>query len=171
MKNLAIVGGMKIAASQLRTLRLVRTVGAAWACAVFVAQLPAWAGKAEPPVGDVAALRAAWGRFLDVPRDYTFAPSSRLVRTYAFSEFDCELHEQANGPGTTQRVLLTLPKELHGKAPAVVVPYYFPEAMIGRELETGQPLPRYAGRAFMADLARRGFICASAEKYAWPGGL
>ena len=165
MKNLAIVGGMKIAASQLRTLRLVRTVGAAWACAVFVAQLPAWAGKAEPPVGDVAALRAAWGRFLDVPRDYTFAPSSRLVRTYAFSEFDCELHEQANGPGTTQRVLLTLPKELHGKAPAVVVPYYFPEAMIGRELETGQPLPRYAGRAFMADLARRGFICASADAY------
>ena len=106
-----------------------------------------------------------WHRHLDAPEGYSFRHEAQLVKRYSFPDFDCELYEQANGPGTRQRVVMALPKGLKGNAPAVVVPFYFPEAMLGFELETQEPLPTYADRTIMADLARRGFVCASADAY------
>ena len=123
--------------------------------------LVASAFGADVPV----AVGEAWHRFLDVPKGYSFRHEVRLVKRYAFRDFDCELYEQANGPGTRQRVVMALPKGLAGKAPAVVVPFYFPEAMLGFELESQEPLPTYADRTIMADLAQRGFVCASADAY------
>ena len=106
-----------------------------------------------------------WHRYLDPPADYSFEPSVRLVRKYSFEEFDAELLEQANGPATVQRVLKVLPKNISGRLPAVVVPFYFPEAMIGFELDSREPLPKYSHITMMADLARRGFVCISADSY------
>ncbi len=106
-----------------------------------------------------------WSRYLDPPKGYRFEPDVHFVKAYSFEEVDVELLLQANGPGTVQRVLKVFPKHLEEAIPAVVVPYYFPEGVLGFELETGEPLPRYAGLEMMAHLARRGFACISADAY------
>lgn len=104
-------------------------------------------------------------RYLDVPQDYEYESSDTLIKVYSFDDFDAELLVQANGPGTSQRVLKVFPKEYEDQLPAVVVPFYFPEGMIGFELDTCDSLPRYAGIEMMAHLASRGFACISADSY------
>jgi dienelactone hydrolase len=103
-------------------------------------------------------------QYLQVPEDYVFEAEVKAVGTYEFDHFDAELLLQKNGPDTWQRVLKVFPKEYEGRLPAVVVPFYFPEAMLGSELD-GTPLPKYAGIEMMAHLASRGFACISADAY------
>ncbi len=129
--------------------------------ALVLTALPLAAGGRMPRCRE----SAAWHRYLDPPKEYRFEHSSHLVKTWSFEDFDVEMLVQANGPGTEQRVLKVFPKHFEGKIPAVVVPFYFPEAMIGFEPETGEVYPNYAGIKMMADLARRGFACISAESY------
>lgn len=106
-----------------------------------------------------------WMEYLAVPEGYRYEKSVKILKEYSFEDFDAVMYEQSNGPGTTQRVLKVYPKNLTGKAPAVVVPFYFPEAMVGFELGTGEVLPRYEKIAMMADLARRGYVSISADSY------
>ena len=110
--------------------------------------------------------RNIWLQYLKVPQEYKFTPEVQLVKSYSFEKFDAELLLQKNGPDTWQRVLKVFPKNhKDGKHPAVVVPYYFPEAMIGMDLETVETLPKYVGVEIMAHLAERGFACISADSY------
>lgn len=125
--------------------------------------LAALVAGAAPDTGD--SMRGRWARYLAPPAGYRFGHRVALLKKYSFPECDCELYEQANGPGTVQRVLVAFPKGLKGSAPGVVAPFYFPEAMLGFELETHEPLGKYAGITFMSDLARRGFVCATADAY------
>lgn len=104
-----------------------------------------------------------WFRELGRPANYDYAPSMKLVKKYSFPACDAELYLQANGPGTFQRVVKAFPKNFTGRLPAVAVPFYFPEAMLGWELETGEPLPRYDGVSIMLDLVKRGYMTASAD--------
>jgi hypothetical protein len=60
---------------------------------------------------------------------------------------------------------MLLPKHLEGRAPAVVVPFYFPEAMLGFDPATGEELPRYRGLEMMRHLTARGYITVSADAY------
>ena len=106
-----------------------------------------------------------WMQYIKVPQEYAFTPETQLVKSYSFEKFDAELLLQKNGPDTWQRVLKVFPKNQEAELPAVVVPFYFPEAMIGFELETEEPLPKYFGIEMMAHLAERGFACISAESY------
>ena len=106
-----------------------------------------------------------WKKRLAVPENYTFEHSLKLLKKYEFEDCDAELYLNANGPGTFQRLLKVFPKNLKAAAPAVAVPFYFPEAMIGFELESLEPLPAYAGITMMRDLAKRGIITASADSY------
>lgn len=106
-----------------------------------------------------------WMDLLTPPQDYTFIPCVKHIKSWSFETFDAELYQQNNGPGTTQRVMVTLPKKISGKLPAVVVPFYFPEAMIGFEPDTLEVLPRYEKIAMAKDLAERGFITISADAY------
>lgn len=110
-------------------------------------------------------LRAEWEKRLSVPENYTFQKSFELIKKYEFPECHAELYLQANGPGTVQRVLKVFPKEISSPAPAVVVPFYFPEAMLGFELETQENLPFYAEVTMMSDLAKQGVITISAQAY------
>lgn len=112
-----------------------------------------------------AGLRDDWTKALAVPEGYSFTRRIDYVKTWRFPEFDVEFYRQANGPGTSQRVFLALPKNLAGRRPAVLVPFYFPEAMLGFDPETGARLPRYEKIAMMADLAKRGFVTISADAY------
>ena len=107
-----------------------------------------------------------WLQYLTVPQEYGFAPEVQFVKSYSFEKFDAELLLQKNGPDTWQRVLKVFPKNhKEGKLPAVVVPYYFPEAMIGVDLETAEVFPKYVGVEMMVHLAERGFACISADSY------
>ena len=116
-----------------------------------------------------------WSAYLDPPSDYAaFHRSVKKVAEYGFPGFTVEEYRQANGPDTVQRVMMAVPKDAKGRLPAVVAPFYFPEAMLGFDPKTGgvesplaagTNLTRYAGITFMADLARRGYITISADAY------
>jgi len=106
-----------------------------------------------------------WGDLLQVPGNYTFEHKITPECVYSYEDFDVEIYFQNNGPGTRQRVCKVLPKNLDHAAPAVVVPFYFPEAMVGFEFDTLEELPRFSEVAMMNHLVRRGFICISAEAY------
>ncbi len=115
-------------------------------------------------VAGAGELPAEWSA-LAVPAGYAFERRLARVREWTFPDFTVEFYRQANGPGTEQRVFLAVPKKRAGRCPAVAVPFYYPEAMLGFDPETGAPLPRFAGVTMLADLARRGFVAASADAY------
>ena len=110
-------------------------------------------------------LMESWLGMIGQPKEYRYQPSFELIKRVVHAEFDGELYRQANGPGTFQRTLLALPKNLSGRVPAVAVPFYFPEAMLGFELDTGELLPSYSGIEMMLHLLRRGFAVISADAY------
>ena len=104
--------------------------------------------------------------YLAVPENYDFPEETVQVVSCPFEEFNAEILYQRNGPDTWQRVVKVLPKNIGDKQlPAVVVPFYFPDAMLGFDLATGDSLPRYKGVEIMLHLVRRGFICISAESF------
>ncbi len=120
-----------------------------------------------PPALFAAPLHDDWAKPLSVPAGYTFERKVEPVKTWKFADFDVESYRQANGPGTSQRVFVAVPKaqKFPGRRPGVVVPFYFPECMIGFDPETGERLPKYEKISMMADLAKRGFVTISADAY------
>ena len=106
-----------------------------------------------------------WLDLLGTPSCYEFEKQCNLIKRYSLDDIDLELYVQSNGPGTFQRIIMALPKKLTAPAPAVVVPFYFPEAMLGFDPETGEVLEKFSHIAMTADLARRGVIAATAEAY------
>lgn len=113
----------------------------------------------------MADLKQKWLDAIGYPSDTGRYGSAELVSTFACEEFDGEWYRQENGAGRYQRVLLLLPKHLVGKVPAVVVPFYFPEAMLGFDPATGEELPRYRGLEIMRHLVKRGYAVISADAY------
>lgn len=109
--------------------------------------------------------KAEWLNRLGFPENYEFQPSLERISRFEHPEFIGEWYTQANGPDTTQRVLLLLPKNAEKSVPGVVVPFYFPEAMLGFDPATGETLPSYAGIAMMLHLVRRGYAVVSADAY------
>lgn len=104
-------------------------------------------------------------KYIDPPVGYVATGVVEPGERYPFETFDVEYYMQSDGPGTSQRVVMVFPKNCPAKIPAVVVPFYFPEAMIGMDPRTGESLPRYAGIEMMARLAERGIASISAESY------
>lgn len=105
-----------------------------------------------------------WKTYLDVPDGYDYGTSIVLQDKYSFDNVNVEVLVQRNGPETYQRVFKVFPKSCDGPLPAVVVPFYFPEAMLGFELD-GTPLEKYAGIEMISHLVARGFACISADAY------
>ncbi|MGN0832072.1 MAG: family 10 glycosylhydrolase [Kiritimatiellia bacterium] len=121
---------------------------------------------------EIVRESAEW---LAAPRGYGDGLGAvRKEAVYACRDCFVERYSQANGPGTHQKVLLVLPKSGQ-RHPAVVVPFYFPEAMLGfdpargdrdsGDLKADDPLRRFAGIPYMLDLVRRGYAAVSAEAY------
>ena len=109
--------------------------------------------------------RELWARFMDPPADYAFTPEVKLLRKFDWPECDGELYLQKNGPSTYQRILFTFPKNMKGKAPGLVVPYYTPEGMIARDFETGKDIPGQLCVAMMRMAAERGWAAASGDTF------
>jgi len=111
------------------------------------------------------SVKQQWLTEIGVPAKSGEYGSLTLLTKFDNEEFDGELYSQTNGPGTSQRVLFLFPKNLTKPAPAVLVPFYFPEAMVGFDPVTGEPLPRFGEVAMMLHLVRRGYITVSADSY------
>jgi len=105
-----------------------------------------------------------WLDMIGRPRNYHYERHLRLIRKIETDEFDGELYEQANGPGTVQKTLLMLPKTVDTKRPAVVVPFYYPDRVAGYHLDTLEPTNEPV-IAFGLHLVRRGYIVVTAEAY------
>lgn len=109
-------------------------------------------------------LNQKWLAAIGRPDKYDFKHDMRLIRKFKTPEFDGELYEQANGPGTVQKTLLMLPKTICGKLPAVVVPFYYPDRAAGYNLDTleSEGVPN---NALALHLVRRGYAAITAEAY------
>ena len=111
------------------------------------------------------SLKKKWLDALGAPDDETKYGKATLVSTFSHEEFDAELYHQENGEGRYQRVLMLFPKNLTKPAPAVAVPFYFAEALLGFDLVSGEKFERYEGVEMMLHLVRRGYVTASADSY------
>ena len=94
-------------------------------------------------------------------------PEGKLtfVKKYTYDQFDIEMYVQSNGPDTVQRVSMVIPKSAKNPCPAVVVPFYYPEAMMGFNPENGEKITKFGDIPMMIHLAERGYITISAEAY------
>lgn len=88
-----------------------------------------------------------------------------FVKCYKCETFDIELYTQPNGPDTVQRVMMVIPHNIKKPCPAVAVPFYCPEKMLGLNPETGEKLERFVDVPLMIQLAERGYITISADAY------
>lgn len=110
-------------------------------------------------------LRKKWSDALgQIERDADYG-KTELIKKISFEEFDGEIYLQNNGGKRVQRTLVLFPKNLEGRAPAIAIPFYFPDALLALDLETGEELEYYKGLEMMLHLVRRGYIVASAEAY------
>ncbi|MBQ2967887.1 MAG: acetylxylan esterase [Clostridia bacterium] len=88
-----------------------------------------------------------------------------FVKRYAYEDFDLEVYVQRNDPKSFQRIMMAFPKKLTAPCPAVVVPFYYPEAMLGFDPATQEICEKFTEISMMRDLVKRGYITASADSY------
>ncbi len=88
-----------------------------------------------------------------------------LLASYEYETFTLELYRQPLENGTWQRVMMAFPRNVSFPAPAVVTPFYYPEAMLGFDPATGEKLEFFAGIEMMLHLVHRGYITACADSY------
>ncbi len=106
-----------------------------------------------------------WLDWIEKPSD-SFEPNlSPVLKTFALEGCRGELYLQRNGSDTCQRVMMLFPENTEKPCPGVVVPFYYPEAMLGMDPFTGETLPRFDGIAMMLHLVRRGYAAISADAY------
>jgi hypothetical protein len=107
-----------------------------------------------------------WNKYLTPPAEYLkYEKKVTLIKKFDWPECDGELYLQANGPGTFQKVLLTFPKNMKGKVPGIVVPYYRPDWAVARNFETGADYKGMLAVAFMRHFAQRGWASMSSETF------
>lgn len=109
--------------------------------------------------------RQKWLELIGMPSYNDFKHELKLIKVYDEPQYDCELYLQANGPHTYQRVMMVFPKNLTAPAPAAAVPFYYPEAMLGYDPETGVKLPKFEGIEMLLHLVGRGYAAATADSY------
>ena len=111
------------------------------------------------------SLRKQWQDALGAPGALCENAPATLICTYDRPKYTLELYRQPLENGTAQRVMLAIPKNVCFPAPAVLTPFYFPEAMLGYDPATEETLPCFAGIEMMVHLAERGYIAACADAY------
>ncbi len=110
-------------------------------------------------------IKKKWLDAIGTPQDDVFERSVTLLSRFEHPDFCAEVYLQANGAHSVQRVILALPHHADAPLPAVLVPFYFPEAMLGVDPTGEKDLSKYDGVEMMLHLVRRGYAVASAEAY------
>ena len=109
--------------------------------------------------------RDFWLQLIGEPTNYSFEHTIDLVKTYDEDGYYVELYNQKNGPDTYQRVMMAFPKDAEPPLPCVVIPFYYPEAMLGYNPETREVLENYQPVAMMLHLVKRGYAVCCADAY------
>lgn len=109
--------------------------------------------------------KKAWQNALGIPATSAEIHTATPICSYDKPTYTLELYTQSLEDGTSQRVMLAIPKAVAFPAPAVLTPFYYPEAMLGFDPATGENLPLFAGIEMMVHLAERGYIAACADAY------
>lgn len=103
-----------------------------------------------------------WEDALGVPASPLPTHTPVLHARYDCGGYTAELYSCG---AARERILLTVPKVLDAPAPAVVVPFYFPEAMLGFDPASGEELDAYGHVDIMHHLSERGYVTVSADAY------
>lgn len=111
-----------------------------------------------------------WQNFIGKPSYNSFESSITFLNEYEHDGVVYEYYTQTNGVDgegktTFQEVVVSRPKNLSGKAPAVVIPFYFAELMLGFDPKTGKKNENFGVYPFASELSKLGFITISAEAY------
>lgn len=111
-----------------------------------------------------------WKKFIGTPSYHTFEKSIKFLNKYEYDGVIYEYYLQANGldgegKQTFQEVVVSTPKKLNGKAPAVVLPFYFAEHMLGFDPKTGEKNNSSGKYPFPHELSKLGYITITAEAY------
>lgn len=110
-------------------------------------------------------IRQQWLNALGKP-SWAFSPEAPvLLNRYEEAEFTAEVYRQSVGGGKSQRVLIAFPRHAAHPCPAVAVPFYMAEHMLGYDPGSGTVFPRYQKAPMMLHLLRRGYAVASADAY------
>lgn len=109
--------------------------------------------------------KQAWTDALGHPSVHAKATPVRLLKVYDFPDYTLEVYSQRLEDGTLGRVMMAFPKNASHPIPAVAIPFYYPEAMLGFDPATGETLPYFAGIEMMLHLVRRGYIAACTDAY------
>lgn len=109
-------------------------------------------------------IRKQWIDAIGKPSYEAENSEVKLIYRVELPEFDVEMYAQPNGYNSVQRTMIVFPKNLQKPCPAVVVPYYFPEAMLGFDPQSGEVLPPKT-QPIALHLVKRGYIAASAESF------
>ena len=99
-----------------------------------------------------------------IPKSCNYGKAT-LINSFLFEDFHGEIYVQENGCGTNQRVIMLFPTEMQKPAPAIAVPFYFPEAMLGSDPISGETLDTSRGIEMMLHLTQRGYVTISAEAF------
>lgn len=111
------------------------------------------------------ARKQKWLSTLGEPSVSMKTGEKAFLCRYDEGDYIVELFRQPLADGTFQRVMLAIPKGVAFPAPAVAVPFYYPEAMLGFDPATREPLPFFAGVEMMVHLVKRGYIAACGDAY------
>ena len=110
-------------------------------------------------------IKQKWLTALGEPSFKSSENKFDFIKSYEYETYTVEVYNQSLIDGTFQRVMIAIPKGLNFPLPAVAVPFYFPEAMLGFEPDTNEQLPFYNGIEMMVHLVNRGYITACADTY------
>lgn len=111
-----------------------------------------------------------WKSYIGEPSYLDYEKSLKFLSEYEYDGIIYEYYLQVNGVDgegntTFQEVVVSRPKNLSGKAPAVVLPFYFAEHMLGFDPKTGEKNDTFGKYSFASELSKLGFITISAEAY------
>jgi hypothetical protein len=110
-----------------------------------------------------ANLKKKWLDAIGEPTRYAFEPTLILKEKFSTDDFDGEIYSQTNAPERFQKMLLMLPKEVSFPCASVAVPFYYPDAEAGYDLQTKEKITEQQARALQ--LVRRGYVVVTAEAY------
>ncbi len=99
------------------------------------------------------------------PSGKNYLESPKLQAVYDKEDLIVEEYSQVDGQGRIQRIMLAIPKNLNCIAPAVIVPFYFPEGMLGFNPKTNEKIDRFKHLDIMLHLVKRGYITVSSDAY------
>ncbi|MBE7020644.1 MAG: hypothetical protein E7411_04330 [Ruminococcaceae bacterium] len=111
------------------------------------------------------AIREKWLKMLGTPSYEIGNGEMTFEKAYEYEDYTVEMYIQKNGPQKSQRVSMAIPKNKAFPCPAVVVPFYYREAMLGFNPETNEKIDRFCDYPIMTDLAKRGYITISADAF------